>query len=222
MKRVGISYRYEDKLEPYAAALRAAGLEPAGIAGGAVPSLAGYDGLLISGGTDLDAGLYGEVPHPENEAPDIDRDRLEMDLLRQALSADLPVLAICRGMQVLNVMLGGTLEQHLEATALHRQHFAEDWIGTHRAVHGISVAAGSKLAEIVGEGAYLVNSRHHQAVKRVGVGLRITARADDEVVEAMEIPERRWVVAVQWHPEDRIASGDSNDLQLFRAFGEAL
>ena len=222
MKTVGITYRFEEKLGPYAAAVRAAGLEPVPISPLNPQSLSGCNGLLVSGGTDLDPALYGEAANSENELPDRERDRLELDLLREALSRDMPVFAICRGMQVLNVLLGGTLEQHLPGTSLHRQRFGEDMVGEHRAIHDVAVAGDSKLATIVGAGNYPVNSRHHQAVKRIGLGLHISAKANDGVVEAMEAPDRRWVVAVQWHPEDRITAAGSRDMQLFRAFGAAL
>ena len=123
---------------------------------------------------------------------------------------DLPVLAICRGLQLLNVALGGTLVQHVEGHKCPGQ----------QEVHGITVATNSKLHSILGVVAYAVNSRHHQCVDKLASGLVVTARAgSDDVIEAVELPERRFVVAVQWHPEDRTGGLDR---RLFEAFRDAM
>jgi putative glutamine amidotransferase len=133
----------------------------------------------------------------------------------------MPVLAICRGMQLLNVAQGGTLQQHLPSAKVHVQRQADQLPGQHRAVHDVVVAQGSKLATIMGAGKHDVNSRHHQAVDRLGSDLTVTALSIDGVVEAMEVPDRKFAVAVQWHPEDRIGVSES-DRKLFESFADAL
>lgn len=213
-RRVGITYRFEEKLAPYAAALRHAGLDPVPLAAPGPHSLAGLDGLLISGGTDLDPQLYGEEPHAETEPPDSERDEMELWLLRDAIDQDMPVLAICRGMQLFNVAFGGTLAQHLKTVDTHRRRGAMD-------AHTVKAAAGTKLASIVGDAEFAVNSRHHQGVAAVGQGLVVSARAADKAVEALELPGKRFAVAVQWHPEDRVPDREA-DTKLFAAFAHAV
>ena len=190
----------EYKRRPYREALAVVNIEAVEDA----TTMEGLDGLVLAGGTDIDAALYGAARHPETGEPDCDRDRVEVALLREALERDLPVLAICRGMQMLNVALGGTLAQHLEGHL---------WPGQANA-HGVSIAAGSRLDGILGTA---VNSRHHQCVARLADGLLVVGRAPDDVVEAVELPEKRFVVGVQWHPEDR-----AEDWKLFAAFREAM
>ena len=181
-------------------------------------ALAGLQGLLLSGGTDLNPARYGATPHPRNETPDDARDDLETGLLTEALAADLPVLAICRGMQLFNVAHGGTLIQHLENSAAHVVRGDDPALPAHQ----ILVEPGTRLAEILGEGVHAVNSRHHQAVGRVGAGLRVTARSTpDGVIEALERSDRRFALAVQWHPEDQ-ARRDAEQRKLFQAFAEAM
>jgi putative glutamine amidotransferase len=214
-KRVGVTYGFDDKLRAYTEALRLAGLEPVPLLAPGPDSLDGLDGLLVSGGTDLDPRLYGQDPVPEAEAPDPPRDAMEARLLKEALDADLPVLAICRGMQIFNVVHGGTLEQHLPTVQRHVARGIFD-------AHAVDVAAGSRLADISGSAYYSVNSRHHQGVLRLGEGLIVTAHApEDGVIEALERPDRRFAVAVQWHPEDRVA-GSEEDRRLFEAFAQSL
>ena len=166
-------------------------------------------GLVLTGGTDLNPTLYGQTRLPRTDQPDFERDERETRLLRDALARDLPVLAICRGMQFLNVFCGGTLSQHIED---HRSPDVSD-------AHPVWIAPGSLLASVLGPGAYEVNSRHHQAIALLAPGLNATARAADETVEALESPDRRFILAVQWHPEDRV---DGADRKLFKAFADAL
>ncbi len=213
-RRVGITYRFDEKFGPYAEALRHAGLEPVPLQAPGPHSLDGLDGLLLSGGTDLDPELYGEDPHEEADEPDSDRDEMELWLLRDAVDADLPVLAICRGLQLFNVAFGGTLVQHLKTVDTHRQRGVMD-------AHPVKVTPGTRLAEIVGETEFAVNSRHHQAVARTAPGLVVSARAADKVVEGLELPGKRFAVAVQWHPEDRVAAREA-DTRLFQAFARAV
>ena len=204
------------RVAPYEAALRSAGLEPVRNPA----SLEGLHGLLLSGGSDVNPKLYGQQRIRHSDSPDDLRDELEMRLLRQALAADLPVLGICRGMQLLNVFHGGTLIQHLPTSIVHRQKPKNAEHGRHPAAHGIQVKAGTRLAEIIGAGEHEVNSRHHQGVDRVADGLLVSATAEDGVVEALELPGACFVVAVQWHPEDR-ALISAADRRLFEAFAEA-
>lgn len=212
LKRVAVTYRLEEKIGPYAAALRFVGIEPVLMRAGSDWSLEGVDGLLVSGGTDVDPALYGQTPHEKTEAPDRERDDLERRLLSDALAQDLPVLVICRGMQVLNVLRGGTLVQHAEG---HVQR------GVDKA-HRVLIEPRTKLASIAGEGAHSVNSRHHQMIDRPGEGLRVSALSEqDAVIEAMEIPGKRFTIAVQWHPEDLIEKS-SLSRSLFAAFAKAL
>jgi putative glutamine amidotransferase len=190
---------------PYRAALVAVGIEPVEDPA----SLDGVDGLCLAGGADVDPAVYGEPRRPETEEPDLDRDRLESALLRDALDRDLPVLAICRGLQLMNAVLGGTLEQHIEG---HNHRKLRD-------AHEIRIAPGSRLERILGTQDYIVNSRHHQAAAKLAPGLLLAATAPDGVVEALEAPGRRFALAVQWHPEGRT---DGEDAKIFRAFRDAM
>ncbi len=212
--RVGVTYRFEEKAGPYLQALRQAGLEPVCLPAPGPYSLESLDGLLISGGTDLSAALYGRPPHPENETPDDERDQMELALLQSALEADLPVLCICRGMHLFNVAMGGDLIQHLEATPLHRQRGVMD-------AHSIKAVPATRLADIVGDSPFLVNSRHHQGIGQVGKGLVVSARSEDDVVEGLELPGRHFALGVQWHPEDRVPAIEP-DTRLFQAFARSL
>ncbi len=212
-----LTYREPHKVAPYAEALCLAGIDPVLVSPGEAVSLSGCRGLVLSGGTDLNPALYGEPPHPEDEDPDDERDALENRLLKEALAADLPVLAICRGMQLFNVAHGGTLIQHLDNPSVHRVRTPDPAIPAHE----IQVDPGTRLAAILGAGPHAVNSRHHQAIGRIGGGLRVTARSlPDGVIEAMERGDRRFALAVQWHPEDQVRS-DPTQRKLFEGFAEA-
>jgi putative glutamine amidotransferase len=195
----------ETRRHPYRKALAAANIQPVEN----VATLAGLDGLVLAGGSDVDPALYGAPPHPETGEPDRDRDSLETALLREALDRDLPLFAICRGLQLLNVALGGTLAQHVEGHRCPGQ----------PAAHPIAIASRSRLKSILEADEYVVNSRHHQCVDQVASGLVVAARAPDNVIEALELPGKRFVLAVQWHPEDRT---DQPDAKLFKAFRDAM
>jgi putative glutamine amidotransferase len=214
---VGLTYSDEERIRPYVGALEAAGLEVRPIAAGSGAGLEGLDGLVLSGGIDLNPKLYGEERHPLADEPLDARDELELRLLRGALEKDVPVLAICRGMQLFNVALGGTLQQHIEACDVHQRYDLEKRLP----VHAVNVEPGTRLAKIMGEGKVAVNSRHHQAVAHVGDGLRVSARAEDGMVEGIELPEKRFAVGVQWHPEDQ-AGTDQVQARLFSEFARAL
>jgi putative glutamine amidotransferase len=180
------------------------------------------DGLLLSGGVDVDPKWYGEgnVVHPATETPDDRRDAHEIALIREAIVRDMPILAICRGLQILNVALGGTLIQDLpsevgaEWTHRQRSHSSEK-------THCARVEQGSRLASIVGVENLPINSHHHQAADVPAPGLIVTARADDGVIEALEKPDAKFTVAVQWHPEN-LSETDAPSRDLFAAFAAAL
>jgi len=180
------------------------------------------DGLLFSGGLDIRPSLYGEHDvHPATETEAGGRDEHEIALVRAAVARDLPIFAICRGLQVLNVALGGTLYQDLPTQVdtewAHRQ-------GPHSSekTHRTCVVPGSRLAGILsGSDTLPINSHHHQAAKDVAPGLVVTARADDGVVEALEKPDARFLLGVQWHPEN-LYETDAPSRALFAAFAKAL
>ncbi len=212
---------YEDgkKAEPYADALRLVGLEPVLVSADEPWSLKGLDGLLLSGGRDIDPKRYGQEPVPEAQQPNPSRDRMEIGLLGEALDRDLPVLAICRGFQLFNVYHGGTLMQHLPGDPHRTLPRPRD---PAKPMHEVSVAPDTKLAAILGAGKHPVNSRHHQAVDKLGARLLVSATAvKDGIVEGMERADKEFAVAVQWHPEDQVRT-DETQLKLFRAFADAV
>ena len=177
-----------------------------------IPSLiARIDGLLVAGGRDVDPSLYDEAPHDQTDLPDHRRDRFELLMIRAAIDADLPFLAICRGMQVLNVARGGTLIQHLPDRLGNESHKPDPVKLT---THDVQISAGSKLAGVLGESA-LVPAMHHQAINRLGTGLATVARTEDQVIEAVEVTGHRFGIGVQWHPEE----GD--DARIFEALVNA-
>lgn len=212
--KVAVTFRDPQKVRPYADALLLVGVEPVLVSPDTPAELDGLNALLVSGGGDLNPALYGQSPDPQTQPPDDQRDLLETRLLAQALDRDLPVLAICRGMQLFNVFHNGTLVQHLEG---HSVRSADPALP----VHDVHVEPGTKLAAVLGSGDFPVNSRHHQAVGEVGRGLEVSAHSPDGVIEAMERADRRFVVAVQWHPEDQVRS-DPAQKRLFQAFADSL
>jgi putative glutamine amidotransferase len=191
----------------YVRAIEAAGGVPVvmpPLAPADVPALvARLDGLLLSGGPDLAPAAYDAQPHAELGATEPGLDAFEYAVVREALRVDLPILGICRGAQALNVARGGTLHQHLPDVVgdavVHRQ--AED--GRHP-THVVDVAPGSRLARVLGTTRLRVNSFHHQAVDRLGEGLRACARAADGTIEAIEDPARPFWLGVQWHAESMV------------------
>jgi putative glutamine amidotransferase len=158
------------------------------------------DGVLITGGGDVDPAAYGERPHAETDAVEADRDAFELLLVRAAAEQDLPCLGICRGMQVVNVAYGGALEQHLPDRIAHDIHRGD---GGNFADHQVEVEPDSLAAIAAGATRVGVKSYHHQGVARVGEGLRITGRAaGDGTVEALEDGDQRFMLGVLWHPEE--------------------
>lgn len=179
------------------------------------------DGLLLSGGGDLDPALYGETDHGLCRGVSRSRDEMELRLARRALDGGKPLLAICRGIQVLNVALGGSLYQDIEAQAPGAERHAW-WPGfpRDRLSHDVAVAPGTHLARILETASLGVNSLHHQAIKDLAPGLVIVARAPDGVVEAVEAGTHPFALGVQWHPED-LAAGDARHQRLFAALVDA-
>jgi putative glutamine amidotransferase len=159
------------------------------------------DGLMLAGGADIDPAVYGAERHAETVDTVPDRDRFEVALARGALARDLPVLGICRGMQLLNVARGGTLRQHLPDEVGHHDHRRTP--GTFDgADHDVRLAEGSLAARCAGELVHATKSHHHQGVRRIGDGLEVTGWAVmDDLPEALEVPDRRYALGVQWHPE---------------------
>ncbi|GAA2426487.1 gamma-glutamyl-gamma-aminobutyrate hydrolase family protein [Streptomyces macrosporus] len=178
--------------------------------------VAGYDGLFLLGGGDVDSALYGVVgPVPNSYGVDRRADEFALAAIRAAVDADRPVLGICRGSQLVNVAFGGTLVPDLEDHRLHRGGPGQPMFLDEK----VTVVEGTRLAGLVQGPRLTVRSGHHQAVDRVGDGLVTAARADDGVVEATEHPDR-WVVGVQWHPEDPAGSA-AHRTRLFRGFLDA-
>jgi putative glutamine amidotransferase len=159
------------------------------------------DGLVLAGGADIDPSGYGEQAHPETLDTVPERDRFEIALVRAAIERDLPVLGICRGMQLINVAYGGTLLQHLPERFGHHEHLRVP--GTFDgADHDVDLTAGSLAARAAGETHHATKSHHHQGVDRLGEGLRISGNSSmDGLPEAIEMADRRFVLGVQWHPE---------------------
>jgi gamma-glutamyl-gamma-aminobutyrate hydrolase PuuD len=170
-------------------------------------TLGALDGLILSGGGDVDPGLYGAGAHPETDSPGPERDNAELRLLQAALELDMPVLAVCRGSQLLNVARGGDLVQHLPDELGHERHKHEPGQFSD---HSVRLDPGSRVGTLLGDHAP-VKSHHHQGYGRLGDGLREAAWADDGTVEALEDPDRRFAVGVLWHPEE------GEDFALFRA-----
>jgi len=213
-------YRERSETEPYAAALRAAGLEPVLVSADnpAAASLDGIDGLLLMGGSDVDPALFEESPAPETDVPDPQLDAAECAAIAGAIERDIPVLGICRGLQILNVQQGGTLTQHLPGFKRHRRRTRERSTPAHR----VCIVPDTQLASIAAPAlAWEVNSRHHQGIATLADSLKVSA-ADDEdgTIEAVERPASRFVIAVQWHPENQ-APVHPEQARLFHAFARA-
>jgi putative glutamine amidotransferase len=199
----------------YVTALEKAGLVPLVLPTSLQPSHAALalqvvTGLVLSGGEDVDPAMYGAGPHPQLGRIDQQRDVVEASLARAALTLRIPVFAICRGMQILNVALGGSLYQDLPSEC-------PGPIAHDAGEHEVTIERLSLLSRAVNRQSLRANSRHHQALRDIAPALTVTARAPDGVVEGVELrqPEGQWLIGVQWHPED------SAEVGLFRAFAEA-
>jgi putative glutamine amidotransferase len=210
----------------YVRAVEAAGLVPVVLpplpAGRADRVLDAVSGLVLTGGEDVAPRRYGEAPHPALGTVNEARDAWELALVAAARARALPTLAICRGVQVLNVALGGGLVQDIPSqcpSAL--QHAPSNGRGAR--VHDVHVAPGTRLAQVTAVRRLQVNSSHHQAIGRVAHGRRVSARAPDGVIEGAEWEaDDWWAVGVQWHPEELIETPEAWDRSLFAAFASAV
>ncbi len=179
-----------------------------------------FDGFLLSGGGDIDPDRYGGSWQANMHGADPERDAFELALVPLVLQQDKPLLAICRGIQVLNVALGGDLIGDIATQVPNAQ--KHDWYPEYdrdRLSHAVSVVQGSRLAEILQSTTVQTNSLHHQALNQIGTGLAVSAHAPDVIIEAVEMPDRRFVIGVQWHPE--CLPQDPKMRSLFRAFVDA-
>lgn len=211
--------------EAYVRALAGAGAVPV-VVPPLAPTLAGallgrVDGLVLSGGEDLDPARYGAAPHPRLGPVHAERDAIELALVSEARRRRMPLLAICRGIQTLGVALGGTLVQDIpseRAAALGHDRAPDRALR----VHDVDVAADSRLAAALGaSGTVRVNSSHHQSIDRSPDALRVVARSPDGIIEAVETTDDDWwVLGVQWHPEELVATDEPWDRALFAAFVE--
>lgn len=176
------------------------------------------DGLFLPGGEDIDPSHYGAERHPLLGATDKERDRTELLVAQWAVESGMPFLGVCRGLQVLNVVCGGTLYQdlHAECPTLHKHDYTPPTYERYRISHTIRIEPDSRLAHALGA-VHEVNSMHHQGINRLGAGLRVVARAEDGLPEAIEAPVLPYVVGVQWHPEE-LATTDQHSSNLFYDF----
>ena len=211
----------------YVTALENAGLiplivPPLSSASAAAAVLDSVSGLVLTGGEDVDPARYGEKRHEKVRSVNVARDATETALIEEAKARGTPVLAICRGIQILNVALGGTLVQDIASQCPTDIDHDDDSPRDSRA-HEISIEPGSMIARAVGTEHCTVNSFHHQSVKRVADGMRVTARSPDGIIEGLEsTDEDWWVMAVQWHPEEMTDSPEPWDRGLFKAFAQKL
>jgi len=221
MRRPRITYVRCSRDEDYLKSLETVGASVHAVApGGDIErALLGSDGVVLAGGPDVDPALYGETMHPSCSLAGDARDEYELAMARRCLRDGVPLLAICRGMQVLNVAAGGSLIQDLPSQVpVALPHAIDDTFTT--VAHGLEVIGGTQLARALASGmSTQVNSRHHQAVKVLGRGLAASAHAPDGIVEAIEAPALPFCVGVQWHPENFWRSGEF--LPLFRLFAAA-
>jgi putative glutamine amidotransferase len=182
------------------------------------------DGVFITGGVDVDPSTYGELKSPLCGETDPDRDAVEIALLKHALDSGLPVLAVCRGIQILNVTCGGTLYQDVGAqvpAAMKHDYFpTREQPSRKFLAHEVEVQRGSRLGGILGDAIVPVNSMHHQAIKELAPNLRATAIAPDGIIEGVESDDDRFLIAVQWHPEE-LTDTHAGMARLFSTFTEA-
>jgi putative glutamine amidotransferase len=203
-------------LQDYVESIRRAGGEPCVLQLTGVPTLNALDGVLLTGGGDIAPSYYRGAAHSKTNPPDAARDSFELELVRLALEADLPMLGVCRGLQVVNVAAGGTLIQDIPSEVHHALHHEVD-NPLYAIAHEVWVARGSALCammqeQLVDNDVLQVNSRHHQAIKQTAPGFDVCATAPDGVIEAIERPGSRFCLAVQWHPENFWRTGEFRTL----------
>ena len=204
------------QLPDYVESIRRAGGEPCVLVLNAAPSLNDLDGVLLSGGGDIAPSYYHQAPHPKANPPDPTRDSFEFELARLALDKDLPMLGVCRGLQLLNVSAGGTLIQDIPSEV--NQALTHEVNNPLYAIaHEVWVTRGSTLSRVMQDqladnDVLQVNSRHHQAIKQTAAGFEVSATAPDGVIEAIERPASRFCMAVQWHPENFWRTGEFREL----------
>ena len=211
------------RLPDYVESIRRAGGEPCVLQLDVSPSLKELDGVLLTGGGDIDPSIYKEARHSKTNDPDAARDSFELELARLAIRENVPIFGVCRGLQVLNVAAGGTLIQDIPSEINHPLGHQID-APLYAIAHEIWITPGSTLANMMNEelegGEVLqVNSRHHQAIKQVASGFDVSATAPDGVIEAIERPASHFCVAVQWHPENFWRTGEFR--ALFEEFVKA-
>jgi len=212
--------------EAYTDALVAAGMTPLVLppiaSRAAVSALDGVDALLLTGGEDIDPKHYDQASHDKTSEPHAGRDACELALARAARERRTPTFAICRGAQLINVALGGTLVQDIRSQRSSDIDHDQSARRTER-VHAVAVDEGSLLSRVVGAAEIGVNSSHHQSVDRVAPGFRVTATASDGIIEAIEtVDPGWWMLAVQWHPEELVNTPEDWDRRLFEAFAKAI
>jgi len=225
--------RERGSFQAYVEAVEAAGGEAVPLVPGMTPDgpLDDLDGLLLTGGPDVAPERYGEVARPEMSVEvDLERDALELSLACEAVRRDMPVFAICRGIQALNVALGGTLIQDVDVERggpqrwSHEQRKSQPLAPLHAAIHDVTITPSTRLRDIAGTDVLGVNTFHHQAIKEVAPELVVTARSVEAegqaLIEAVEAPRRRFVVGVQWHPE-RMWKHDAASARLFQSLVRA-
>jgi putative glutamine amidotransferase len=216
--------RYFFLNQPYVTAIHEAGgipvILPVGLEARYPNKMIGMlDGLLLPGGGDIDPNTYGDYPNEKLGRVDPRKDRTEIDLFTLAFNQNMPILGICRGVQLLNIALDGTLYQDIAGQIrMSMNHYPE--YPASEMCHKVDIEKGTRLYKILGESIIWVNSSHHQAIKLHGKGLVVNAKSPDGVTEGLEQPSKKWVIGVQWHPElywrnDRLMT------KLFKEFVEA-
>ena len=224
---IGITFSHNVNNDPdnnYIRAIEKFGGEPLTLYPGASYSLDDIDGLLLTGGGDIHPDNFGATLHPSLKYVSEARDALEIPLCRDALAADKPILGICRGIQIMGVAMNGSLYQDIPTE--YRGDTLQHQITDERdkdAWHPIEIEPNSRLSDIIGWRTDEVNSSHHQALEWIGTGFKVTARAPDGIIEAMEAPSKTFVVGVQYHPERMPKDGElsPHSRKLFEAFIEA-